>query len=136
MQGVTVDEIADAQQYTYCWFQAYQANLVDTQDCITINSLLESVWAMQDPCPWPNHLTYYYDQGLARWMPELPPTRTTATVVQFNSSATSGSVATLPLTGGPSSGPQSYSTPATGVAGSSTEPVIPDKNVEMKDGGQ
>ena len=85
--------------------QAYQANLVDMQDRIAINSLLESIWAMQDPCPWPDHLMYYYDQGLARWMPELPPTRTTATVVQFNSGATSGSVGTL-LTRGPSSSPQ------------------------------
>ena len=135
-RGVTVDEVADAQQYAYCWLQAYQAHLVDTQERISINSLLESIRALQDPGPWPDHLTYYYDQGLARWMPELPPTRTTATVVQFNSSATSGSVGTLPLTGGPSSGPQSNSTPATGVAGSSTGPVIPDENVEMKDGGQ
>ena len=94
---VTVNKVADAQQYAYCWLQAYQENLVDTQQRITINRLLESVRAMEDPCPWPDHLTYYYDQGLARWMPKLPPTRTTATVIQFNSGATSGSVGTLTL---------------------------------------
>ena len=136
MQGVTVNKVANAQQYAYCWLQAYQENLVDTQQCITINSLLESVQAMEDPGPWPDHLTYYYDQGLARWMPQLPPTRTTNTVIQVNSDAIPGSIGTLPLTGGPSSSPQPNSTPATGVIGSSTEAVIPDKNVEMTDSGQ
>ena len=96
-KGVTVDKVADAQQYAYCWLQAYQAHLVDTQDHIAINSLLESIQALQDPGPWPDHLTYYYDQGLTRWMPESPPARTMATVIQVNSGATSGSVGTLTL---------------------------------------
>src|ERR1700685_80942 len=62
-QGVTVDEVANTQQYAYCWLEAYQLELVDTQQHITINSLLESMRAMEDPCPWPNALTYYYDKG-------------------------------------------------------------------------
>ena len=65
-KDVTVDEVANAQQYAYCWLQAYQAHLVDMQERITINNLLESIQALQDPGPWPDHLMYYYDQGLAR----------------------------------------------------------------------
>ena len=79
---------------------------------------------------------YYYDEGIARWMPQLPTARTINTVAQVNSGAIPGSVGTLPLTGGPSSGSQPNSTPVTGVTGSATRVAILNKNVEMKDGSQ
>jgi hypothetical protein len=49
---------------------------------------------MEDPCSWPDHLMYYYDEGIARWMPQLPTARTMNTVAQVNSGAIPGSVST------------------------------------------
>ena len=122
--GTLQCKVSDAQQFAYTWLEAFQCDLNIMASCVRINCLLESVRVVQDPSPWPNHLTYFFAQHYSQWMAILPSTRTTPTVTSSTSGPTNGGVGTLPLTRGHLSGHHTTTTPTTSVVSDSVTTVM------------
>ena len=80
LRGVTLDKLADANQYMFGWLNATQQGKKDVQLRIAINQLLNVLRV--DDTVWPDHMSYHYDSTYNRWMPTLPvaPTVTTQTL--------------------------------------------------------
>jgi hypothetical protein len=77
-QGVTLDELADAHQYTISWLKDTKAlEKMDMQWHIMINRTLDFP-AGPDNTMWLDKMSYHYDSCLARWMLVLPSIGTTA----------------------------------------------------------
>ena len=75
-RGVTIEEAGDAQQFAHQWLSDAQEKDPDVQYRIRINSVLENPRAIQEAPHFPDELVYYYHEGYARWMPQLPAPRT------------------------------------------------------------
>jgi len=72
VQGVTPDELANANQYAFSWLQATQEYEKDVQTRIAINKLLNV--PQVDNTTWPDSMSYHYSTTYSRWMPPLPAT--------------------------------------------------------------
>ena len=71
-RGVTIEEAGDAQQFAHQWLSDAQEKDLDVQYRIRINSVLENPRAIQEAPHFPDELAYFYYEGYARWMPQLP----------------------------------------------------------------
>ena len=71
-RGVTIVEAGDSQQFAFQWLSDTQAKDTDVQYRICINHVLENSQAIQEASHFPDELVYFYHEGYARWMPQLP----------------------------------------------------------------
>ena len=136
-RGVTTTEVCDASQYAYTWLEHSDETERDTQTCILINTYRGHARQQPESQPWPDNLAYTYNSGLARWMPVLPATEATRSVVSKPSASTNKEGTTTPsLTGAGTPGLQPHNTavpPATTVAGNAPTGDILDENVDMEE---
>ena len=58
------------------WLSDAQEKDPDVQYRIRVNSVLENPQAIQEAPHFPDELVYFYHEGYARWMPQLPAPRT------------------------------------------------------------
>ncbi|KIM76589.1 hypothetical protein PILCRDRAFT_12642 [Piloderma croceum F 1598] len=136
-QGVTTTKVCDTSQYAYTWLKHSDDNEQDMQTHIFINTYREQARHQPESQPWPDNLTYTYNSGFVRWMPVLPATEMTRSVISKPSTSTiKGGTVTLSLTGTgtPSLQPHNMAVPpTTTIAGNAPTGDIPDKNVDMEE---
>ena len=75
-RGVSIAEAGDSQQYAHQWLSDAQEKDPDVQYRIQVNRVLENPRAIQEAPHFPDELVYFYHEGYARWMPQLPAPRT------------------------------------------------------------
>jgi hypothetical protein len=133
----TLDELADAHQYTIRWLKDTEAlEKTDMQWRIMINRTLDFP-AGPDNTMRLDDMSYHYDSRLVRWMPVLPSVGTTASGSQ--SVHGFGNTTDSPLqtqTGTPRLLPPIQGAVPSATAVIDNIPIPPDDNVEMEEVGE